>query len=75
MLTQSGPITAPILAAKFLVSDSVDWTETTFEGNRMRQHNEFMALSFREKMIRVEEMCEVARLLSRVPPTADRPAE
>jgi hypothetical protein len=23
------------------VSDAVDWTESTFEGNRMRQHKEF----------------------------------
>ena len=44
------------------MSDSIDWSLTTFEGNRLRQHREFMALPFREKMIRMEQASEVAEL-------------
>jgi hypothetical protein len=54
------------------VSDSTHWAEATFEGNRLRQHREFMALSFREKMIRVEQLGEVAALFRKEPaPTTD----
>jgi hypothetical protein len=37
-----------------------DWSVTTFDGNRMRQHREFQALPFREKVRRLEEMAETA---------------
>lgn len=39
--------------------DEMDWSVTTFEGNRRRQHEEFRALSFREKLMRVEQMSAV----------------
>jgi hypothetical protein len=46
--------------------DSIDWSQTTHEGNRRRQHLEFLALSLREKILRIEQMCEVsARLIRR----------
>lgn len=40
---------------------AIDWTLTTFEGSRRRQHQEFLALSFREKLQAMEDMAEVAR--------------
>lgn len=40
--------------------DEIDWSLTTFEGLRQRQREEFRALSFREKLIRVEQMNDVA---------------
>jgi hypothetical protein len=40
-----------------------DWGTATFEGSRRRQHQEFHALSLREKVERIEHMEEViARL-------------
>ena len=39
--------------------DDIDWTLTTWEGNRRRQHAEFRALPFREKLIILEQMAEV----------------
>ena len=39
--------------------DSVDWSVTTFEGNRLRQHQEFMRLSFRDKLLVIERLCEL----------------
>lgn len=53
--------------------ESIDWSVTTYEGNRRRQHQEFRSLSFREKLARIEEMGEVAahfasRRLTRTPP-------
>lgn len=52
--------------------ESIDWTVTTYAGNRRRQHEAFRALSFREKVSRLEEMGEVAayfesRRLARTP--------
>ena len=40
--------------------EDIDWTLTTFDGNRRRQHREFRALPLREKLLRIEEMGEVA---------------
>jgi hypothetical protein len=37
-----------------------DWSSTSWEGNRLRQHREFLALPFREKLRRLEQMAEVA---------------
>jgi len=42
---------------------SADWSLGTFEGLRRAQHAEFMALSFREKLERLEQMAEVAERL------------
>jgi len=41
------------------------WESATFEGNRIRQHRAFHALSFREKILRIEQMNEVAEALRR----------
>lgn len=41
-----------------------DWRATSWEGNRLRQHREFLALSFREKLQRLEQMAEVAAVLA-----------
>ena len=45
--------------------DEIDWTLTTWEGNRRRQHEEFRALTLREKLAVVEQMGEVAEFLGR----------
>ncbi len=45
------------------MTDSVDWTLLTWEGNRRQQHRDFAALSFREKMEAVEAMAAVAERL------------
>lgn len=39
------------------------WTDATWTGNRMRQHREFQALSFREKVLALEEMQRVSEAL------------
>ncbi len=39
--------------------DNIDWTLATHDGNRRRQHEEFRALSFRDKLMRIEELGEV----------------
>lgn len=40
-----------------------DWSLGTFDGLRRAQQAEFMALSFREKLERLEQMAEVAERL------------
>jgi ribosomal protein L31 len=40
--------------------DHIDWSLTTWEGNRMRQHREFLALPFREKIQAMEDLGEFA---------------
>jgi hypothetical protein len=49
------------------VSDDIDWSLTTFEGNRIRQHREFLALSFREKMQWIEDLGRTAAHLRQLP--------
>ena len=41
----------------------IDWSLATFEGVRLAQEREFLALSFREKLLRLEQMTEVAARL------------
>ena len=41
---------------KTAIPDGIDWSVTTFEGNRRRQHEEFHARPFREKLAALEEM-------------------
>lgn len=41
--------------------DAIDWSLTTWEGNRLRQHREFQALPFREKLLRLEQRGEMSR--------------
>lgn len=40
--------------------DDIDWSVTTWEGNRREHHQAFLALPFREKMAAIEAMAEVA---------------
>lgn len=44
--------------------EKIDWELTTFEGNRRRQHLEFLALSFREKLQRLEDFAEIEALFA-----------
>ena len=55
----------------------VDWKVTTWEGNRSVQQAEFMRLSFREKILELERMSEVAAALQRrdAAPGSGRPTE
>lgn len=46
--------------------DRIDWSLTTWDGNRRRQAEVFGALSFREKMEALEHMGEVAELFARI---------
>jgi len=45
--------------------DKIDWELTTWEGNRRRQHLEFLALSFREKLQRLEDFAEIEEFFRR----------
>jgi hypothetical protein len=49
------------------VSDEIDWSVTTWDGNRLRQHREFLALPFREKMRWLEDLAQVAERLRPAP--------
>jgi hypothetical protein len=44
--------------------DEIDWTVATWEGNRRRQHEEFRALTLRDKLSIIEQMGEVAAVFS-----------
>ena len=41
------------------MSEAPDWSLATWEGNRRRQHLDFQALSFREKLQVIENLGEV----------------
>ena len=43
----------------------IDWSLATFDGVRRAQEREFLLLSFREKLVRLEQMAEVAEWLRR----------
>lgn len=43
---------------------SIDWSLTTWKGSRRRQHEEWRALPFAEKLSQIEEMNEFAVELS-----------
>jgi hypothetical protein len=45
--------------------DDEVWESTSWEGNRLRQHREFLALPFREKLRRLEQLAEVAEFFSK----------
>jgi hypothetical protein len=47
------------------MTDSVDWSVTTWEGNRLRQHREYLALPFRKKLEILEQLAETAARLTR----------
>ena len=46
------------------MADEIDWSETTWEGSRRRQHKEWLALSFRDKVKALEEMEALAAKLA-----------
>lgn len=45
--------------------DAIDWSLCTFEGNRRRQHQEYLALPFRAKLEALEELERIAALFRR----------
>jgi hypothetical protein len=47
------------------MSDEVDWGLTTWEGSRRVQQQEFHALPFREKLLIIEQMEEIAECFRR----------
>jgi hypothetical protein len=47
------------------MADQPDWTLVTWEGNRRRQHREFQALTFREKLRVIESLGEVTAFFAR----------
>jgi hypothetical protein len=52
-----------------------DWEVTTWEGNRRAQREAFMRLSFREKILELERLSDVAEALQkgrRTPPGIGR---
>lgn len=58
------------------MDERVDWSLVTFEGVRLERHRAFLALSFREKLARLEQMAEVETWLRheiRVKRGEDRP--
>ncbi|MBL8887742.1 MAG: hypothetical protein JNK16_13875 [Phycisphaerales bacterium] len=44
------------------MAEEIDWSLTTFEGLRRKQRLEFVALSFEEKLERLEQMSEIAEM-------------
>jgi hypothetical protein len=42
------------------MADEIDWSVTTWDGNRRLQHEEFRRLSFREKVAVLEQLGEIA---------------
>ena len=55
--------------------EPTDWSLVTFEGLRRAQHEAFRALSFREKLLRLEEMDEVAKQLAAQAPSPPQPPQ
>jgi len=47
------------------MSDEGDWSAASFARNRLQQHRAFLALSFREKVERLEQMEELAAAFAR----------
>ncbi len=41
-----------------------DWSVATWEGSRRRQHRDFLALSFSEKLVVIEELADLARFFA-----------
>jgi hypothetical protein len=53
------------------MTDPIDWSLTTWEGNRLRQHREFLALPFLEKMRWLEDLARTAERLRQLPVDTD----
>ncbi|MGH7462220.1 MAG: hypothetical protein ACREMA_14510 [Longimicrobiales bacterium] len=45
------------------MTDTHDWDSVTWKGNRRRQHEAFLALSFREKLAVIENLGEIGEAL------------
>lgn len=45
------------------MSDIEDWSVASWEGNRLQQHREYLALPFRRKLEILEAMAEVSQAL------------
>ncbi len=52
--------------------EEIDWSLTTFEGLRRIQRLEFAALSFAEKLERVEQMGEIVEMFEAIRKTTGR---
>ena len=46
--------------ARTRMAEPIDWGVTSWEGHRRRQHQEFLALPFRDKLVVIEQLGEVA---------------
>lgn len=46
------------------MADPIEWESASWEGHRRRQHQEFMALPLREKLLVIEQLGEVAAFFS-----------
>jgi hypothetical protein len=55
------------------MDDEIDWSKTTFEGARRAQRREAAKLSFRERIILIEEMSELAKRLQLRQSTSEAP--
>jgi hypothetical protein len=42
------------------MADPIDWGVASWDGHRRRQHQDFQALSFRDKLVVIEQLGEVA---------------
>jgi hypothetical protein len=62
-MPEPGRDLGPLQPSRPSDSADADWSLGTFDGLRRAQHAEFMALSFREKLDRLEQMAEVAERL------------
>jgi hypothetical protein len=45
------------------MNESDDWSGVTWQANRLRQHRAFQALPFRDKVLRIEQLAETAKLV------------
>lgn len=46
------------------MAETDDWTLATWEGSRRRQHQEFLALPFRDKLAVIEDLADLARFFA-----------
>ncbi len=46
------------------MADSEDWSVATWEGSRRRQHRDFLALPFRDKLVVIEDLADFARFFA-----------
>ncbi len=46
------------------MAERTEWSAATWEGNRLRQQREFLALPFREKLMIIEQMGDVVSFIA-----------